>query len=104
MQLCYFIITDSGGIQEESAFLGKPTIVIRESTERNELLNCGNMILIGPEPERLYDEMLSLWTNSSYYKKYSTINYAYGTGNASSLIVRGIIQWTEKTSLVKLDA
>jgi UDP-N-acetylglucosamine 2-epimerase (non-hydrolysing) len=87
------IITDSGGIQEESAFLGKPTLVIREQTERKELLDKGNVVIVGTDSNRLQEEVARLLSDSGYYKELSRVNLAYGTGNASSLIVDSILQW-----------
>ncbi len=87
------IITDSGGIQEESAFFGKPALVIREQTERKELLEGGNLIVVGTESGRLSAEALRLMRDESYYKQYSRVNLSYGTGDASTQIVDRIAQW-----------
>jgi len=87
------IITDSGGIQEESAFFGKPTLVIREQTERNELLESGNMIVVGTEAGKLSAEGLKLLRDDDYYKHYSRVNLSYGSGDASKQIVDRIVQW-----------
>ncbi len=93
------IITDSGGIQEESAFFGKPTLVIREQTERKELLAGGNMIVVGTEEGKLCHESLRLMKDADYYAHYSRVNLSYGTGDASTLIVDRIAQWKNSAAL-----
>ena len=87
------IITDSGGIQEESAFFGKPTLVIREQTERKELLEGGNMIVVGTAEGRLSSEGLRLLQEPAYYARYCHVNLSYGTGEASTQIVDRIVEW-----------
>lgn len=91
------VITDSGGIQEESAFFGTPTLVIRELTERKELLEDGHMIVVGTEAGRLSAEALRLLRDERYYRQYARVNLAYGTGDASIRIVDRITQWTAAT-------
>lgn len=93
------IITDSGGIQEESAFFGKPTLVIREQTERKELLEGGNMIVVGTEEGKLSSEALRLLNDKAYYDEYCRVNLSYGTGDASKLIVDRIVQWKKSAGL-----
>jgi UDP-N-acetylglucosamine 2-epimerase (non-hydrolysing) len=89
------IITDSGGIQEESAFFGTPTLVIRELTERRELLQDGHMIVVGTEAGKLSAEALKLLRDEHYYRQYARVNLPYGTGHASTRIVDRITQWAE---------
>lgn len=92
------IITDSGGIQEEAAFFGTPTLVIREQTERKELLAGGNMIVVGTEAGKLSAEGLRLMTDEAYHAHYSRVNLSYGTGDASDLIVERIARWNASAS------
>lgn len=93
------IVTDSGGIQEESAFFGKPTLVMREQTERTELLQGGNMIVVGGEKGKLLAEAQHLLSDTLYYQHYSRVNLSYGTGHASTQIADRIVQWKNSTAL-----
>ena len=91
------IITDSGGIQEESAFFGKPTLVIREQTERKELLMGGNMIVMGTEEGKLSAQAHRLLSDEAYYQQHSQANFSYGRGDASAQIVERVVQWKNST-------
>lgn len=87
------IVTDSGGVQEESAFLGKPTLVIREVTERKELQQGGNLLVVGQASGRLKAEATRLLTDPGYYQQFSRVNVPYGTGDAARQIVERIEAW-----------
>ena len=84
---CRFVLTDSGGIQEEAAFLGKPTLVARENTERIEALQNGPLKLIGTDSERIYSECKRLLTDDAYYRSLAVPSYIYGKGDASARII-----------------
>ena len=86
LNLSYMIITDSGGIQEEASFLGKPLLLIRDNTERQESL-CQNMRLVGTDGNNLYKEVNSLLNDSEKYKSLYVKSNVYGTGNASEVIL-----------------
>lgn len=87
MAKSFIIITDSGGIQEEAPSLGKPVLVMRETTERPEGLSAGTLRLVGTSTERIYSE-LSLLLNSEFeYEKMSKSINPYGDGYASQKIV-----------------
>jgi len=99
MSKSYLIVTDSGGIQEEAPSLGKPVLVMRESTERPEALNSGTIRLVGSMPEKIVTEVNNLINNSSLYKKMQNSNNPYGDGKASYRIVdvfKKIIQSNSK--------
>ena len=82
----YLILTDSGGIQEEAPSLGKPVIVLRDTTERPEGLAAGTLILAGTEEEAVYNKFKTLVTDSSLYESMSKASNPYGDGFASKRI------------------
>lgn len=81
------IITDSGGIQEEAPSLGKPVLVMRETTERPEAVNTGTVILVGTNKERIIDETLRLLNDENHYHTMSRLHNPYGDGKACEKIV-----------------
>ena len=83
----YFIITDSGGVQEEAPSLGKPVIVTRDTTERPEAVNAGTVKLVGTNAEQLKTEVLDLIDNAEAYKIMSSAHNPYGDGKAAQRIV-----------------
>lgn len=80
------VITDSGGIQEEAATLGIPSIILRDSTERPEVICQGNGILVGTNPKKIIDETNNLLSNSKKYKSMSNKINDFGDGKSSELI------------------
>ncbi|WP_434798380.1 non-hydrolyzing UDP-N-acetylglucosamine 2-epimerase [Terrisporobacter vanillatitrophus] len=88
----YIIMTDSGGIQEEALFLGKPVLVLRDTTERLEGIATGTLKLAGVEEETIYTLTKELLTNKEIYSSMSKVSNAYGDGNASGYIVDVIIK------------
>ena len=87
------IVTDSGGVQEESAFLGKPALLMRENTERKELQEGGNLIVVGLDSERLLSEAKRLLSEPAYYQQFSRVHTPYGMGDSAQRIVGHIEQW-----------
>lgn len=87
----YIILTDSGGIQEEAPALGKPVLVLRETTERTEGIEAGTLKLVGTDEEKIYNETKKLLTDSKEYEKMSHASNPYGDGHASKRIVDAII-------------
>lgn len=83
----YLILTDSGGIQEEAPSLGKPVLVLRDTTERPEGLKAGTLKLVGTDSEKIYKETVKLLTDFEEYKKMSDAINPYGDGEASKRIV-----------------
>lgn len=92
MQRSKLIITDSGGIQEEAPSLGKPVLVIRDTTERPEAVEAGTVILVGTVVDRIVKETMSLLENNSRYETMSKLHNPYGDGEASKRIVQFINQ------------
>lgn len=82
----YMILTDSGGIQEEAPSLGKPVLVMRDTTERPEGIAAGTLKLVGTEEETIYQNFKSLLENKDEYEKMSKASNPYGDGFALSLI------------------
>lgn len=82
----YLILTDSGGIQEEAPSLGKPVLVMRDTTERPEGIEAGTLKLVGTEEATIYREFKRLLTDPEEYEKMSTASNPYGDGFASRRI------------------
>ena len=92
----YLILSDSGGIQEEAPSLGKPVLVLRDTTERPEGILAGTLKLVGTAEEVIYKEILNLLNNESEYEKMSKASNPYGDGKASIRIVDAIINYFNK--------
>ncbi len=84
------IITDSGGVQEEAPSLGKPVLVMRDTTERPEAVNAGTVILVGTDKNKIVEEAQSLLNNPDRYKEMSKLHNPYGDGQACKRIVEFI--------------
>lgn len=82
----YLILTDSGGIQEEAPSLGKPVLVMRDTTERPEGIAAGTLKLVGTNEETIYNNFLELLQNEEVYTKMSTASNPYGDGFACKRI------------------
>jgi len=89
----YLILTDSGGIQEEAPSLGKPVLVLRDTTERPEGIDAGTLKLVGTDENKIYEETKKLLKNKDEYNKMSKASNPYGDGNASQYIVDSIIKY-----------
>ena len=88
----YIILTDSGGIQEEAPSLGKPVLVLRDTTERPEGIDAGTLKLAGTDEKTIYELTTELLDNKETYEKMSKASNPYGDGNASKRIVNEIIK------------
>lgn len=86
MSRCYMILTDSGGIQEEAPSLGKPVLVMRDTTERPEGVAAGTLRLVGTEEERVYRNFTELLDDPAAYESMSKASNPYGDGLASRRI------------------
>ncbi len=93
MAKSYVILTDSGGIQEEASSLGKPVLVLRDTTERPEGVEAGVLKLVGTKKEDIYNSLKELLTDSSVYKKMTERSDVYGDGLASKRIVDCILNY-----------
>lgn len=92
MNKSYLILTDSGGVQEEAPSLGKPVLVLRETTERPEGIKAGTLKLIGTDENKIYSETKKLLVNKNAYQSMANAVNPYGDGNASKYIVDAIIE------------
>lgn len=90
MAKSYLILTDSGGIQEEAPALGKPVLVMRDTTERPEGIEAGTLKLVGTTEETIYDSAKELLTNQIVYEGMSKSANPYGDGHASERIIAAI--------------
>lgn len=91
MSLSYLVLTDSGGIQEEAPSLGKPVLVLRNTTERPEAVEAGTVRLIGTHKDVVYAETKRLLTDKAAYDAMSNAVNPYGDGQASRRIVEAIL-------------
>lgn len=90
MEKAYIIITDSGGVQEEAPSLGKPVLVMRDTTERPEAVEAGTVILVGTSKTKIIEEAERLLNDGNAYKNMSKLHNPYGDGEASNRIVNHI--------------
>lgn len=90
MNQAYLIITDSGGVQEEAPSLGKPVLVMRDTTERPEAVDAGTVILVGTDKSKIVFEAQNLLKNTERYYKMSELHNPYGDGKACERIVNFI--------------
>ncbi len=90
MNRCYLILTDSGGIQEEAPSLGKPVLVMRDTTERPEAVDAGTVKLVGTDRKKIITEVAELLDNRSAYDAMSHAHNPYGDGTAA-IQIRDII-------------
>ncbi|GAS71355.1 UDP-N-acetylglucosamine 2-epimerase [Salmonella enterica] len=91
MDKSYLILTDSGGIQEEAPSLGKPVLVMRDTTERPEAVNAGTVKLVGTNKGKIIREVKELLESEISYNTMSFAHNPYGNGNASKLIVSKLV-------------
>lgn len=90
IQASLFVITDSGGLQEECAALGVPLLLLREETERPEVVTNGNAIVVGSDKDRIVSEAIRLISDASHYARMSKPSFPYGSGDAAQRIVEAI--------------
>ncbi len=95
MKKCYFIISDSGGIQEEAPTLGKPVLVVRESTERPEAIEAGTSKLVGTNAELICREATVLLDSPAAYAEMARAGNPYGDGTASTKILKSILSFAD---------
>jgi UDP-N-acetylglucosamine 2-epimerase (non-hydrolysing) len=95
MNRAHIIITDSGGVQEEAPSLGKPVLVMRETTERPEAVDAGTVILVGTDKEKIIFEAKQLLDDEKAYKEMSMKHNPYGDGKACKRIAEHFIKLQE---------
>lgn len=82
------VLTDSGGIQEEAAALGTPVLILRDTTERPELVHAGGGVLVGTETSGIYSAVNHLYRNAELWQGMKNIKNPFGDGQAAKRIVR----------------
>ena len=90
MAAAYIILTDSGGIQEEAPSLGKPVLVMRDITEREEAIDAGTAVLVGTDKEKIVRESVRLMTDRAAWETMSRIKNPFGDGRSAHRIVQYI--------------
>jgi len=92
MNACYFIVTDSGGVQEEAPSLGKPVLVMRDTTERPEAVKAGTVRLVGTDADRIVAEAERLLDDKDAYATMGRAHNPYGDGHASERIIKELVR------------
>ena len=90
MKHCYLVLTDSGGVQEEAPGLGKPVLVMRDTTERPEAVKAGTVKLVGADKAKIIKGVQLLIEDKNLYEQMSKSHNPYGKGNSSELIIKFI--------------
>ena len=93
---CYLLLTDSGGLQEEAPSLGKPVLVLRETTERPEAVDAGTAKLIGTNPQNIVSSTAELLNNEVKYQEMATAINPFGDGRAAERIVKIALDYLQK--------
>ena len=93
MSTCRLVLTDSGGVQEEAPSLGKPVLVMRDTTERPEGVTAGTALLTGPKADAIVHHAARLLTDADAYLAMATARNPYGDGRAAHYIVERVRQY-----------
>lgn len=100
MKRAYFLITDSGGVQEEASYLNKPLLVTRKVTEREEVLAHPTESIVGGDENKITEKGRKLLQDVLYYRVMTQARNSYGTGGASETIVRETLHFLERTQQI----
>lgn len=84
----YFVVTDSGGIQEEAPYLDKPVLVLRTLTERVESIQAGTAVLVGNQQNTILENMVRMYEDETFYRSFQQKAHPYGTGDSADQILR----------------
>ena len=98
MRRARFLVTDSGGVQEEGPSLGKPILVMREKTERPEAVEAGTVRLVGTDEEKIVREAATLLDDEEEYQRRSRVHNPYGDGHASERTAAAILEYFSSTA------
>lgn len=104
MDRAHIVLTDSGGVQEEAPSLGKPVLVMRDTTERPEAVAAGTVRLVGTDTDLIVAEVERLLTDEDQYARMSFAHNPYGDGAACSRIVERLSAWSDDRVAVKGEA
>jgi UDP-N-acetylglucosamine 2-epimerase (non-hydrolysing) len=99
MNRAHLVLTDSGGVQEEAPSLGKPVLVMRDTTERPEAVEAGTVRLVGTDVEEIVAQITGLLTDEEDYSRMSYAHNPYGDGAASERIKKALVAWSEGRSI-----
>lgn len=97
MDEAHLVLTDSGGVQEEAPSLGKPVLVMRDTTERPEAVEAGTVKLVGTDAALIVKEVERLLTDETEYARMSFAHNPYGDGQASRRIIDALLAWAAET-------
>jgi len=104
MKASHIILTDSGGIQEEAPSIGKPVLVMRDTTERPEAVDAGTVQLVGTDVHVILEAVTRLLENAEHYRRMSQAQNPYGDGDASHRIVDALLtRFGEAVKDIKAD-
>ncbi|CAI8929411.1 non-hydrolyzing UDP-N-acetylglucosamine 2-epimerase [Pseudomonas sp. IT-P100] len=98
MGRAHFILTDSGGVQEEAPAIGKPVLVLRDVTERPSVLEGGTVLLVGTDTDRIVKQSCLLLDDEAHFERMSRVHSPYGDGHASERIATRLCQWLSERS------
>lgn len=98
MNRAHIVLTDSGGVQEEAPSLGKPVLVMRDTTERPEAIEAGTVKLVGTDTELIVREVTRLLTDDEEYARMSYAHNPYGDGAASERICLALVEWASQNT------
>jgi UDP-N-acetylglucosamine 2-epimerase (non-hydrolysing) len=98
LKRAYFVVTDSGGIQEEAPGLGKPVLVARDTTERPEAIEAGTAELVGTDGDRITERGARLLDDALHYRTMATATNPFGDGHAAQRIVQRLKDWAHRTA------
>ncbi|WP_150004114.1 non-hydrolyzing UDP-N-acetylglucosamine 2-epimerase [Iodidimonas muriae] len=101
LRTCHFVISDSGGLQEEAPSLGKPILVLRDVTERQEAVDAGAAILVGQSEERILTQANRLLDHPTYYAGMARLRKLFGDGKASARIVEHLMTHHKNTHVAQ---
>jgi UDP-N-acetylglucosamine 2-epimerase (non-hydrolysing) len=96
MDRASIILTDSGGVQEEAPSLGKPVLVMRDTTERPEAVHAGTVRLVGTDVDAIVSNASTLLTDADAYRTMSLAHNPYGDGQACGHIIEAIVRWSNR--------
>lgn len=96
LAVSHLVLTDSGGLQEEAPALGKPTLVLRTTTEREEMIAAGSGLLVGTEQDVIVSAAVALLSDDAAYRAMATPRFPFGEGGASERIAAAVADWLRR--------
>ncbi len=93
LQKCFFVLTDSGGLQEEAPSLGKPVLLMRDTTERPEAIEAGTLALVGADKIKIVESVVRMFEDRNFYESMATARNPFGSGDAADKIVKSLFEF-----------